>query len=514
MPLGGRSRTGIMTMPVGGGIVADEVSHELAENICTAGLNVRFRSGYVRKTEGYNDALTAPSAVPLHIAPLQTSTQNYWVHVTATGIFADNGASKTDITGTALTGSASGRVTSCVLGGVLVFNNGVDQPQAWGGTGTATTLTGWDSSWRCESLRSFKNYLIALNVTKGATRYASMVKWSHAAEPGTLPDSWDEADPTRDAGELDVAETDDDITDGLSLGDTFIVYKERSAYGMQYLANNAIFRVFKLPGNYGVLAKNCVANTPVGHVVLTNGPDVVRHYANEPTSILSGRWRQWLQDNINPSAFQNAFVVANIPKYEVWICIPTTGNTYCNRALVWNYEEDTLTLIAIPNLTHAAVGFFQSGNVVIDDADYLINSASANVPISTFDVDPRLLATAGDSKIYIMDEGDDHDGTAINATFSRVGLSFGDPDTVKLLKGAVLRVDATAGTVLTVEGAYANDVEGPYSYTTPVTYTVGTSRRADFLCSGRFVGIRVTSAAGNAWRIKSVGYDVTTMGAY
>ena len=104
--------------------------------------------------------------------------------------------------------------------------------------------------------------------------------------------------------------------------------------------------------------------------------------------------------------------------------------------------------------------------------------------------------------------------TAINATFSRVGLSFGDPDTVKLLKGAVLRVDAAAGTVLSVEGAYANDVEGPYSYTAPVTYTVGTTRRADFLCSGRFVGIRVTSAAGGEWRIKSVGYDVTQMGAY
>ena len=82
------------------------------------------------------------------------------------------------------------------------------------------------------------------------------------------------------------------------------------------------------------------------------------------------------------------------------------------------------------------------------------------------------------------------------------------------MKGAVLRVDATAGTVLSVEGAYADDVEGPYSYTAPVTYTVGTTRRADFMCSGRFVGIRVSSAAGGQWRIKSVGYDVTMLGAY
>ena len=82
MPLGGRSRTGIMTMPVGGGIVADEVSHELAENVCTSGLNVRFRDGYVRKTEGYNDALTAPVSAALHIAPLRANNQTYWVHAT------------------------------------------------------------------------------------------------------------------------------------------------------------------------------------------------------------------------------------------------------------------------------------------------------------------------------------------------------------------------------------------------------------------------------------------------
>lgn len=511
MPLGGRSRTGIMTMPVGGGIVADEVSHELAENVCTSGLNVRFRDGYVRKTEGYNDALTAPVSAALHIAPLRANNQTYWVHATTSALYADNGSTQTNITGTALTATSTTKFTSCVLGGVLVISNGVDIPQAWGGTGTATNLTAWDATWRCKSLRSFKNYLVALNITKSGTNYASMVKWSHAAEPGTLPDSWDEADPTRDAGELDVAETDDEIVDGLALGDTFAIYKERSAYGMQYLANNAIFRVFKLPGNYGILSQNCVVDTPVGHVVLTNGPDVVRHYANEPTSILSGRWRKWLQDNIDPANFRASFVVANIPKYEVWICIPTTGNTYCNRALVWNYEEDTLTLAEIPNLTHATIGLYQEN--AQQWSAVATTWADATDPWDTFDVSPRLLAS-GSSKLYIMDEGDDQDGTAVAASFSRVGLSFGDPDTRKLLKGAVLRVDATAGTVLSVEGAYSDDVEGPYSYTAPVSYTVGTTRRADFFCSGRFVGIRVSSAAGGQWRIKSVGYDVTMLGSY
>lgn len=505
MPLSGPSRTGVISIPIGGGIVADEVEHELSESICTDGNNVRFRDGYVRKSEGYEGTFAAPSSAALHIASLQVNGLQYWVHATATDLFADSGASRATITGTPLTGYVSDKFTSCVLGGVLVINNGVDVPQYWGGSGTAAALTAWDSAWRCKSLRSFKNYLIALNVTKSGVNYGSMVKWSHRAEAGTLPDSWDETDPTRDAGENDLSETDDDIVDGLPLGNTFVVYKERSAYGMQFVTANDIFRFFRLAGNPGALAPNCVADTPIGHVVLTSGPDVVRHYATEPQSIVSGRWKTWLRDNLDATSYKQSFVVANTPKSEVWICIPTTGSTYCNKALVWNWEQDTFGLVDLPNVTHGAVGRLLSSGATIDSVSTMIDSAG--YPIDSFDSSERMLMS-GAAKLYVMDEGEGADGSAMAATFSRVGLSFGDADAVKLLRGVVLRVDAEPGTVLSVEGASAMTVEGPYTYTTPVTYTAGTSRRADFRCTGRFVGVRVSSTGSAPWRIKSVGYDI------
>ncbi len=510
--LQGRSRNGIITLPVGGGIVADEVSHELAENVCTDGNNVRFRDGYVMKTEGYAATLTTPVVVPYHIANLQNSGANYWVHVGLTSVYSDNGTTQTNITGTALTGSLTQKIASCVLGGVLIINNQADRPKYWAGSGNLANLTGWTSTHRCKALRSFKNYLIALNVTKGSTNYASMVKWSHAAAPGFIPDSWDESDPTKDAGELDVAETDDEIVDGLALGNTFIIYKQRSCYGMQYLGNNSIFRVFKLPGGFGALTQNCVADTPNGHVVLTNGPDVIRHYANEPQSIIQGRWRRWLAANIDPANYGNSFVVSNRDKSEVWVCIPTTGNTWPNVALVWNWNDDTWTKIAIPNLTHAHFGTYAPAN-----ESWAANAdtwADDDDPWDSIDVSTRLLASSANTKLYLMDEGDTADGSNFTATFSRVGLSFGDPDTRKLHRGVTLRVDADAGTSLTVEGASSDDIEGPYSYASGVTYTVGTSRKADFMVSGRFVGYRVTSTGAGQWRIKSVGNDIKPQGNF
>lgn len=513
MPLQGRSRNGIITLPVGGGIVADEVSHELAENVCTDGNNVRFMDGYVRKTEGYAATLTTPVVVPYHIANLQNSGNNYWVHVGLTSAYSDNGITQTNITGTALTGTANQKITSCVLGGVLIINNQADRPKYWAGSGNLANLTGWTSTHRCKALRSFKNYLIALNITKGSNNYASMVKWSHAAAPGFIPDSWDENDTTRDAGELDVAETDDEIVDGLALGNTFIIYKQRSCYGMQYLGNNSIFRVFKLPGGFGALTQNCVADTPNGHVVLTNGPDVIRHYANEPQSIIQGKWRKWLADNIDPSSYYNSFVACNRDKSEVWVCIPTTGNTYPNVALIWNWNDDTWTKISIPNLTHAHFGTYLQSEVSFD-YENVLTFDTWEEPFESIDVSTRLLASSADQKLYLMDEGDTADGSNFTATFSRVGLSFGDPDTRKLHRGVTLRVDADAGTSLTVEGASSDDIEGPYSYASGVTYTVGTSRKADFMVSGRFVGYRVTSTGAGQWRIKSVGNDIKPQGNF
>lgn len=514
MPIQGRSRNGVISLPVGGGIVADEVSQELPENVCTGGNNVRFRDGYVRKTEGYASTLTTPVVVPYHLANLQNSGQNYWVHVGLNAVYADNGVTQTNITGsTALTGSLTQKITTCVLGGVLIINNQADRPKSWAGTGNIANLTAWSSTHRCKSLRSFKNYLIALNITKGSTNYASMVKWSHAAAPGFLPDSWNEADPTKDAGELDVAETDDEIVDGLALGNTFIIYKQRSAYGMQYLGNNSIFRVFKLPGGFGALSQNCVADTPNGHVVLANGPDVILHYANEPRSILQGRWRDWLAENIDPENYGNSFVVNNRDKSEVWVCIPTTGNTYPNKALVWNWNDDTWTRIDIPNLTHAHFGTYLQTDSAWS-AESVLTWADWTEPWDSIDVSTRMLASSANTKLYLMDEGDTADGTNITATFSRVGLVFGDAEIRKLHRGVTLRVDADAGTVLSVEGAHADDVEGPYSYTSAVTYTVGTSRKADFFASGRFIGYRVTSTGAGQWRIKSVGNDIRAQGNF
>jgi hypothetical protein len=62
-------------------------------------------------------------------------------------------------------------------------------------------IPAWNANWRAAALRSYKSFLIALNVTKAGVNFPSLVKWSDVAPNNVAPTTWDETDTTKLAGE-------------------------------------------------------------------------------------------------------------------------------------------------------------------------------------------------------------------------------------------------------------------------------------------------------------------------
>ena len=498
------------------GLNFDEAPQELPDGALSGGLNVRFADGWANRFSGHSATLTTPVAAAYHVANYPTATTNFWIHSTLTGAYADDGTTQTDITGTALSGGAGDRFTSCVLGGVYVQNNQTQVPMFWGGDVALNlaTVTGWTATWRCKAIRSFRVYLLALNITKGGTNYPSMVKWSHAAEPGTLPTSWNEVDATLDAGEQDLSETSDKVVDGLALGDTFVVYKERSAYGMQLTSDNNVFRFFRLPGDYGMLTQNCAVQFSGGHLVL-GASDVVVNNGGEPTSILTARMRRWLFGRIDGSTFGRCFLSANHARSEIWICYPTNGQTTCNEALVWNYAENTFGIRELPNTTAGAFGPLSTSVV----ATWAADTETWEEDTETWDqssvsaADRRVLLSSTAPGLYLMDQSSKFAGTAFTSRVERTGMAFGDPSATKLVKAVYPRIDAPTGTVVYIQVGGCQDAEQGPAWSAPVAYTVGSSYRVDTSATGRFLGYRVYSATGR-WRVKSMDFDIVKMGRY
>lgn len=307
----------------GTGLNSDLTPEELGNGVWSEASNIRFNNGYAERFKGSIQIFSTPSVTPYFIAPYSTSTARYWIHAGLTSVYVDDGTTRTDITGTAPTGAIDDRWTGGSINGVWIMNNSVDVPTYWNGdTGTnLATIGGWDATWRAKALRPFKNFIVALGVTKGSTVYPHMVKWSTTLNPGaiTAAGDWDATNPAIDAGEQDLAETSDVIVDCMPMGDVNIIYKERSMYAMTYIGAPFIFRFQRLPGETGMLARGCGVNTPLGHVVLTAG-DVVLNTGQGVTSIANGIVRNLIFKNIDSTNYKRAFVTANPQKNEVWVC--------------------------------------------------------------------------------------------------------------------------------------------------------------------------------------------------
>lgn len=510
----------IVTIPAAGqyGLVADQPAQELPDNAFSNVMNMRFRDGCAERFDGELQIFSTPSVTPYYIAPFSTSTARYWVHSGLANTYADDGTTRTNITGTAFTGAIDDRFTGGTLSGILVLNNGVDIPKYWAGTGTLAALTNWDVNWRAKFVRTFKNYIVYGSPTKSGTAYPHTVGWSAAADPGTLPTTYDTASTTTEAGDVPLGETPDVLVDSLTLGDVHIIYKEQSCYRMEYVGGQQVFAFKRIPGNFGMLARGCAAVTPAGHVVLANGDVVINDGISEPRSLLTGRLRKWLfSTQIDSTVYQRCFVVANPTKNEVWVCYPYFGATACTRALVWNWADNTFGVRELANATAAASGLlnYSQGNTWADYASSAWSDITKAWNANDYTpADSRLIMATTAPKLLLADVRGTFDGSTVTALLERSGLAFGDTSSVKCWQSLRPRIDAPTGTVVMIQLGGAMDAEQAPSFGDWISYTVGSTFKADGFYSGRFLAYRLRSTSSQPWRVKSLDAEFKTLGAY
>jgi hypothetical protein len=505
----------IYTLEAGdGGLALDLDGMDAADKLWTNGRNVRFENGYLKPFDGHSELYGSPTVAPYGLFPLRTASANLWAYMGLTDAYAVNNAGthseitrvSTDYTATADTKWTGGALTS-----YLIFNNVNDVPQSWNGdTGTkAVDLANWTSTWRCAAIRPLRNYLVAVNITKTSTNYPVMVKWSHAADPGALPTSWNEADATKDAGEQDLGDTNGSLVDLVQLGDLGIVYATDSYHSMQYIGGTYVWRFTKLSSDAGAISQNCVAQFPGGHVVLTSG-DVVTHAGGAPTSIINARMRTNLFANIDPTYYKRSFLVHNELRSEVWICIPETSQPRCTKAYVWNYAQNSWGVRDLPNATCGNVGpvvASATGSWATAEGTWGEDSGVWDAA-SLFAAKRRLvLGSSSPNELYLMDDGITYAGAQALMLVEKTGLALGDSNRIKLVKSVRPRIDAAIGTVVNVRMGGAMTADGTVAWSDPLPYTVGSSIAAYGLVTGRYIGIKLDGYAGEAWRCRSMDIE-------
>lgn len=509
------------------GVNKDLSEHELPIHAWTDALNIRFLDGYAYQFLGHAPIYQSPVIEPYHILPTIVGGRKYWIYAGEHKIYTvylDDSTSVVHhenrtrgVTGNDVDYTADyNSWTSTVLGGIPVLNSGtgVDYPQAWdlGPSSRFVDLPDWPVNTYCKSLRSYRNFLIALNITKNSDEYPYMVKWSHPADPGSVPISWDETNPALDAGEFDLSEGYDRIVDGLQLRDSFMIYKEASIWRMDYVGGAYIFKVQKVLGNTGAMNRNCITEVNGFHFVLTTS-DVIIHDGQTDTSVLDKQSRRYLFQHIDVENRHKCFVAKNTFLNEVFVCYPEVGSTACNRAMVWNYRDRTVSFRELPDINHANNGRINEtfGGLWSQDHDpWGSDQTLWNGPDFTPAADSVIMAGSGE--FYLLDGSTSFSGVHPDAYLERVGLSFGEAQNRKLVRGIRPRITGQAGATVNIRVGSQEDPYGPVTWGPQMVHTIGSTLANDCLVSGRYIALRFETGSTYQWRLDSYDIDIEIEG--
>jgi hypothetical protein len=493
------------------GLALDLPANEVGPDYYTGGRNISFRNGFAERIGGRRECYTQNNVNPVyHLlnvrAPGGITESNFWLVFGTASLKALETSNISDIEGTALTGvSSPWQWSSTLLNNIPCFTNGLDAPRYWAGdVGTPSAeLPGWPAGTICKSLIAFKFHLFALDIDGPSGHFESQFLWSDAAAPGDVPSTWTAA-ATNEAGDGIAADTPGPCMCGVPLQDTLLMFKRSSTYAINYLEGNPrIFSIRLLDGDRGALTRHGAIDVGGKAFVVSDG-DVFLTDGVNWQSPAQGRIRDYLFTQLDQASYENLFVMHDRARGEVWICYPTTGNTYCNEAIVYEVASDAFSIRDLASVTCGDVGVVndtapdESWNADSQawDAD---NSAwnSANFSLAV----ERLVTGANSADLFLEN---DETAVAVDATLYRHDLSLGAPERMKFARRLHVRTNETPGTLYCRVGS-RNSVTDAITWDTERALTPPAAF-VNVRSLGRFLSVEIRGQDTDVWRVS--GFDI------
>jgi len=507
------------------GIIQDTPPYNLPQGAWSDGNNVRFLDNGVKKMAGYKEVMATCPFAPYYINPyLATNGTYYWIAYGSNNIAVYDGATWTDITRTSGSYGAnttSRRWTSTNLNGLLIATNGFDSPQMWPlsagipSVGTPfTVLSNWpDPTYSCKSIRSFRTFLIGLNWTR-ANEEPRLVKWSTEAAYGQAPSTWDETNATLDAGEYELSDTPGEIIDGLPLGDSFLIYKNDSIYVMNYVGTPYIFSFKLLSPTVGALSKNSIAEFEGGHFFIGNSDCYVCN-GQTINALLPNKMRRAMFDNFDGASYEKCYVAADYVRNEMLACFPSSNSSTVDKALVWNWKENTFSLRDLPNASYINHGIIDiTVGATWDGATEYWDVGSGAWGERNYDnvKENLVFCDITNTKIYRDNFGHKEDTANMSSYIERTGLDLNDPQSVKFVSAVYPQIEVSGDNSVNVYVGRQVSTEQGITWEGPILFNPNTQSKVSCRVSGKYFGIKVESNGDFDWKLHGVAFEVQQRG--
>ena len=340
------------------GVITDVDPFNLPLNAYTRAKNVRFDQGNIRRSPGFRDVSTVTGFTPVFIHGVYNANGYDTVTVVSEDFDVynfSNGAITLDYNSSASVSPA--QVTATSLANVQYLNREDLAPiYRTPSQSNFSPLINWPAGYTCKSLRSFGDFLIAMNTDEGGSAFPTRVRFSDIALANQAPSTWDETDVTKSAGFNDLAQMNTPIIDGQTLGSNFLIYSSDQVWLMEFVGGTFIFNFRKLFNDAGVVNQNCIVEVEGKHYVFDQD-DIYVTDGVSIQSIVDGRVKDYIYSGIDTSAYNKCFVQFDQAREEIYFCYKSsddmaefTNGDGCNRAAVYNYRSNTWSFMDLPNV--------------------------------------------------------------------------------------------------------------------------------------------------------------------
>jgi hypothetical protein len=354
------------------GVVTDVDPYSMPIEQLSFGKNIRLEQGKIERGGVFRSVGALVHDPRFVHGWFDSSSNNHVIYGSSDGnLYLWTGAGETTITPAGWTASVTTAPWTTATVDNLIYVNRPDHVPWYGSQDSTSTWSliptstggggpNWDTTFRCQSLRTMNDMLVAFNITKGANTYPTMVKWSNFVSYNQTPPDWDVASVTSSAGESTLGHMKGHIVDGVLLKDRMMIYGDQEVWAMDYIGGNNIFAFSRL-FNFGIMSQNCaveVSNNNAALHYVFGANDIIKTDGIVPISIADGRVRRFIYDAMLKSQAWSFFVAHNPALNEVMFCyassdaycaFPANNNTIgCNRAAIYNYALDAWYFADLP----------------------------------------------------------------------------------------------------------------------------------------------------------------------
>jgi len=293
------------------------------------------------------------------------------------------------------------------------------------------------------------------------------------------------------AGSLRIADGSRILAAERSRGQT-LVWTDTSLHSLQFIGPPFTFGLRQLGQNCGIIGQHAGIDLNGNSFWMSQDSF---YLFDGSVKKLPCTVEQFVFNNINQTASENAFAGHNGEFNEILWFYARTGSNQINAVVAFNYQEQTWWTGTLARTSW------------VDREVYNNPIATQYLSGTTANNEIILGLTSGATQIYLHEQGNDADGQAMEAYLKSGAVQIGQGDDFSFVSKLIPDVQNQSGTLnLDFEFLrYPNDAN---AVTKSTSFTSGTEK-VDLRGRGRqFTANIVSNTTGTAWRLGTMRFDI------